>query len=115
MNIQNTAKRPTSPHPILNLGFRIFFVGSAVFAVISMLLWLVILQGFAPFQGVVTPFYWHGHEMVFGYALAVIAGFFINGSQNMDKSAHALWLAFGGDIWGVGGISLYLVWASCHT
>ena len=77
MNIQNTAKRPTSPHPILNLGFRIFFVGSAVFAVFTMLLWLAILQGFAPFKGTMNPFYWHGHEMVFGYALAVIAGFLL--------------------------------------
>ena len=77
MNIQNTAKRPTSPHPILNLGFRIFFVGSAVFAVVAMLLWLAILQGFAPFKGAMNPFYWHGHEMVFGYALAVIAGFLL--------------------------------------
>ncbi|WP_435932632.1 NnrS family protein [Moraxella bovoculi] len=77
MNIQNTAKRPTSPHPILNLGFRIFFVGAALFAVVAMLLWLAILQGFAPFKGVINPFYWHGHEMVFGYALAVIAGFLL--------------------------------------
>lgn len=77
MNIQNTAKRPTSPHPILNLGFRIFFVGSALFAVVAILLWLAILQGFAPFKGVINPFYWHGHEMVFGYALAVIAGFLL--------------------------------------
>ncbi|WP_435939352.1 NnrS family protein [Moraxella bovoculi] len=77
MNTQNTAKRPTSPHPILNLGFRIFFVGSALFAVVAMLLWLAILQGFAPFKGVINPFYWHGHEMVFGYALAVIAGFLL--------------------------------------
>lgn len=77
MNIQNTAKRPTSPHPILNLGFMIFFVGSALFAVVAMLLWLAILQGFAPFKGVINPFYWHGHEMVFGYALAVIAGFLL--------------------------------------
>ncbi|OOR89947.1 short-chain dehydrogenase [Moraxella caviae] len=77
MNIQNTAKRPTSPHPILNLGFRVFFVGSAVFAIVSMVLWLAILQGFAPFKGAVSPYYWHGHEMIFGYALAVIAGFLL--------------------------------------
>lgn len=77
MNIQNATKRPTSPHPILNLGFRIFFLGSAVFTILSMVLWMVILQGIAPFKGVVTPFYWHGHEMIFGYALAVIAGFLL--------------------------------------
>ena len=77
INIDNVAKRPTSPHPVLNLGFRIFFVGSAVFAVLAMLLWVLILQGIAPFHANISPFYWHGHEMVFGYALAVIAGFLL--------------------------------------
>lgn len=77
MNIQNTAKRPTSPHPILNLGFRIFFASSAIFAVITMLLWALILKGIAPFKGSLDIFYWHGHEMLFGYSLAVIAGFLL--------------------------------------
>ena len=113
MNIQNTAKRPTSPHPILNLGFRIFFVGSAVFAVISMLLWLVILQGFAPFQGVVTPFYWHGHEMVFGYALAVIAGFLLTAvktwtNQPMPYGWHL------GAIFGAWAVSRF-IWFGLHV
>lgn len=113
MNIQNTAKRPTSPHPILNLGFRIFFVGSAVFAVISMLLWLLILQGFAPFQGVVTPFYWHGHEMVFGYALAVIAGFLLTAvktwtNQPMPYGWHL------GAIFGAWAVSRF-IWFGLHV
>ncbi|WFF37886.1 NnrS family protein [Moraxella nasibovis] len=77
INIENIAKRPTSPHPLLNLGFRIFFVGAGVFAIISMGLWFAVLQGFTPFKGMVSPFYWHGHEMIFGYALAVVAGFLL--------------------------------------
>lgn len=93
MNIQNTAKRPTSPHPVLNLGFRIFFIGAAIFAPIAMLLWMLILQGYAPFKGAISPFYWHGHEMVFGYALAVIAGFLLTAvktwtSQPMPYGWH---------------------------
>ena len=77
LNIDNTNKRPTSPHPILNLGFRIFFVGASTFSVLAMLLWLLILQGVLSFNGQISPFYWHGHEMIFGYALAVIAGFLL--------------------------------------
>lgn len=77
MNIENVSKRPTSPHPILNLGFRVFFVGSGFFAILTMLLWAGILTGKAPFSATLNPFYWHGHEMVFGYALAVIAGFLL--------------------------------------
>lgn len=77
LNIDNITKKPTSPHPVLNLGFRIFFVGSAIFAVVAMLLWMFVLQGAAPFKYSISPFIWHGHEMIFGYALAVIAGFLL--------------------------------------
>ncbi|UTO06016.1 NnrS family protein [Moraxella sp. FZLJ2107] len=76
----NIAKPQKSPHPLLNLGFRVFFLSSAVFAIITMLLWhyalivspSVMLKDFG-----ISLFYWHGHEMVFGYALAVIAGFLL--------------------------------------
>lgn len=93
INIENIAKRSTSPHPLLNLGFRIFFVGAGVFAIISMGLWFAVLKGFAPFKGVVSPFYWHGHEMIFGYALAVVAGFLLTAvktwtSQTMPYGWH---------------------------
>ncbi|QCR85488.1 NnrS family protein [Moraxella osloensis] len=73
-------KPPYSPHPVLNLGFRIFFLGAAVFAILTMLKWAYIT--FATrfeFDGTnqMMPFYWHGHEMLYGYALAVIAGFLL--------------------------------------
>lgn len=76
-NIQHATKRPVSSHAILNLGFRIFFVGAGIFAIISMILWFLILQGMASFQNALNPFYWHAHEMLFGYTLAVVAGFLL--------------------------------------
>lgn len=113
MNIQNTAPRPKSPHPILNLGFRIFFVGSAVFAILSMLLWLAILQGFAPFKGTFNPFYWHAHEMIFGYALAVIAGFLLTAVKTWTGQM----MPFG---WHLGAIfgawaTARLLWLGLHA
>ncbi|MDO4440641.1 MAG: NnrS family protein [Moraxella sp.] len=113
LNIQNTAKRPTSPHPILNLGFRIFFVGAGIFAIVSMGLWLAVLQGFAPFKGVLNPFYWHAHEMVFGYALAVVAGFLLTAvktwtSQMMPYGWHL------GAIFGAWAVAR-LVWLGLHA
>lgn len=113
MNIQNTAKRPTSPHPLLNLGFRIFFVGAGIFAVIGMSLWFAILQGFAPFKGTLSPFYWHAHEMIFGYALAVVAGFLLTAvktwtNQMMPYGYHL------GAIFGAWAISR-LIWLGLHA
>lgn len=46
-----------------------------------MALWLLVLRGiFTPSE--FPPFVWHGHEMVFGFAAAVIAGFLLTAAQN---------------------------------
>ena len=69
---------PSSPHPILNLSFRIFFSAAALFAVVTMLLWAFVFTGHTDIDAqVLNPLYWHGHEMVYGYALAVVAGFLL--------------------------------------
>ncbi|MFB6348128.1 NnrS family protein [Moraxella sp. ZJ142] len=73
----NIAKPDKSPHPVLNLGFRVFFLSSAAFAVITMLAWHLVLMGRINFHLMTIPNYWHGHEMLFGYACAVIAGFLL--------------------------------------
>ncbi len=78
--IKLPSKPPTSPHPVLNLSFRIFFLGAGIFAIISMLKWshIIFATDFAFNTGTdLLPFYWHGHEMVYGYGLAVIAGFLL--------------------------------------
>lgn len=77
LSINPPTPRPYSPHPVLNLGFRIFFLGAGVFSMLSMLLWALVFNNIVPYQGVLLSFYWHGHEMVFGYGLAVIAGFLL--------------------------------------
>ena len=67
----------------LNLGFRPFFAGAGIFAVLSMLAWMAVYV-FAWQPGTVAvPFlYWHGHEMIFGYTIAVIAGFLLTAVKN---------------------------------
>ncbi|MBV7435438.1 NnrS family protein [Cardiobacteriaceae bacterium TAE3-ERU3] len=68
------------------LGFRIFFASSAVFAVLTMTWWMGIF-GFGIGAGKLNmaPLYWHGHEMVFGYSMAVVAGFLLTAVQNWTK------------------------------
>ncbi|MCC6759496.1 MAG: NnrS family protein [Candidatus Omnitrophica bacterium] len=67
---------------ILQTGFRIFFLGAAVYAVLSMVFWLV----FYVFQAnlfVAMPLtVWHGHEMIFGFTMAVVAGFLLTAVMN---------------------------------
>jgi uncharacterized protein involved in response to NO len=64
-----------------NLGFRPFYLLASLFAAASVLLWA------AQFSGLLSTAYlrgplWHGHEMLFGFALAVIAGFLLTAVRN---------------------------------
>ena len=66
-----------------HLGFRPFFLLAGLYAVISMALWLWLYHG----QPGITPMtlapsQWHAHEMIYGYALAVVAGFLLTAVRN---------------------------------
>ena len=63
------------------LGFRPFFLSAGLYAVLMMGLWLLVLRGGLSL-GELPPPIWHGHEMLFGFAVAVIAGFLLTAAQN---------------------------------
>ncbi|HSI58319.1 MAG TPA: NnrS family protein [Ideonella sp.] len=67
--------------PLLRLGFRPFYLGAAVSAVLLMLLWQGMLSGvLLPATGL-SPVLWHAHEMLFGFVIAVIVGFLFTAGQ----------------------------------
>ena len=77
-SIKLPTKPPSSPHPIFNLSFRIFFSAGAIFAIITMALWAFVFTGHTDIGAqTLNPLYWHGHEMIYGYALAIVAGFLL--------------------------------------
>lgn len=81
---------------IWSRGFRPFFLGASVFAVASMLNWLSVYLYARPVDvAPVGPYLWHAHEMVFGYSMAVIAGFLLTAAWNWtgQKTATGLALA----------------------
>jgi len=67
----------------LRLGFRPFFLAAGGYAVISILIWYAAYtHGWSfPFAGL-APVTWHGHEMIYGYSLAVVAGFLLTAVRN---------------------------------
>jgi len=70
------AKTAPAGVALWNLGFRPFYLLASCFGVISVLLWAGQFSGCLPsayLQGAI----WHGHEMLFGYTTAVIAGFLL--------------------------------------
>lgn len=82
MNINDTPQA-TRAFALFNLGFRPFFLGAGLFAVISVALWLAyFLNLFILPAGPISSFQWHAHEMIYGYAMAVIAGFLLTAVTN---------------------------------
>lgn len=73
--------RRTGP-ALLSYGFRPFFLGAGVFAVIAMALWIVALATGLTLGGDYGTIAWHGHEMLFGFATAVLAGFLMTAIPN---------------------------------
>lgn len=64
------------------LGFRIFFVLAAASGFGLMLFWQLIRLDGLQLAGITNVIAWHRHEMVFGYAAAVIAGFLLTAVRN---------------------------------
>lgn len=75
----------TQPAPAVfalwNLGFRPFYLLASSFAALSILLWIGQYAGYLPAAYLRSPA-WHGHEMLYGYTLAVIAGFLLTAVPN---------------------------------
>lgn len=61
----------------LDAGFRPFFLGAGIFAVLSMILWILVLTGLISLPVSQPSTNWHAHEMLFGYASAALAGFLL--------------------------------------
>ena len=81
--------------PILALGFRPFFLLAALIAAAAVPLWLLIYQGILEPVSHLSPTIWHGHEMVFGFAIAVIAGFLLTAASNWTGRRTATGLGLG--------------------
>lgn len=59
-------------------GFRPFFLAAGLYAVVAMAAWLWMQQaGVTAPLGSVPPWLWHGHEMLYGFIVAAIAGFLL--------------------------------------
>ncbi len=59
----------------MSYAFRPFFLLNGFFAVVVISIWLMALHGTGPASVPATMLYWHGHEMVVGFAMAAMAGF----------------------------------------
>ena len=103
ITIQNSAK-PPHPFALFNLGFRPFFLFAGLFSMVAILLWGgIFIYGWPAPRLEYSLSQWHAHEMIYGYAMAVVAGFLLTAVRNWTNlptvtgwplgGLAALWLA----------------------
>lgn len=94
--------------PFFSYGFRTFFLSGSVWALVSMLLWILWVSGTGGFLLTYGGFAWHAHELLLGYGSAVLAGFLLTAIPNWTGRAPvqgpvlaALWM-----LWLVGRLAM---------
>lgn len=98
---------------LFEYGFRPFFLLGACYAVLAIPVWIAIWRGSLGWQPAMAAPLWHGHEMIFGFAVAALAGFMLTAVPNWTGEA-----AIRGPrlialvaLWGAGRIAAFLPWA----
>ncbi len=75
-------RRKAGSPPILRVGFRPFFLLGSLWAAVAVSLWLGMLTGLLDSPAAMDPLAWHQHEMLFGFASAIITGFILTAIPN---------------------------------
>lgn len=64
------------------LGFRPFYLLGALFAALGVPAWVAVYAGAISLPAGLPPQTWHAHEMVFGFAIAIVTGFLFTAVRN---------------------------------
>lgn len=93
---------------LLTFGFRPFFFGAGVWAVLIMVFWVLILSGLLTLRTAFDPVSWHAHEFLFGYLSAVVAGFLLTAVPNWTGRLPIVGWSLGGlfALWVLGRIAV---------
>ena len=107
------APRPaqTPRFALWELGFRPFYLLASAFAALSIALWALQFSGLLQHAYLQGPL-WHAHEMLFGFALAVVVGFLLTAGRNWSgqPTASGLPLAAMALLWLAGRMLVLTPW-----
>ncbi len=107
--MNTTMPRPSAPIVVWQMGFRAFFLSGASYAVLFMLYWTSGLHGLTPLGSGLHTVFFHVHELVYGFAGAIIAGFLLTASANWTgtRGLHGrpLQILFG--LWLLGRVGMW--------
>ncbi len=100
-------------------GFRPFFLLCGLYALAPLVWWVASLWGAVAMPAGWSPMVWHGHEMLFGFVMAAVAGFLLTAVPKWTQSRAltggrlamvvGTWLVGRIAMWGAGSLSPELV------
>ena len=79
---------PVRRFALFEAGFRVFFLLAPLYAACAVVEWVLVYAGLIDSPAIASPTLWHAHEMVFGFAAAGIAGFFLTAVPNWTGTAY---------------------------
>jgi len=107
----NVQRREKNGSALFHLGFRPFFLVAAVFSIIVMAAWMAeTVFSIKVFPSGIAPTGWHAHEMIYGYSMAVIAGFLLTAIRNWTgiQTIHGLPLQLLVLLWALARLALFI-------
>lgn len=76
--------------PFWGRGFRPFFLFGALYGAVSVMLWAAAYAGYLTLPAIFpTAMHWHAHEMIYGFGVAIVAGFLLTAVANWTGGAPA--------------------------
>ncbi|HNQ03287.1 MAG TPA: NnrS family protein [Thiobacillaceae bacterium] len=105
-------------HPLFLCGFRPFYLATAAYGVLLLALWSAMLAGALPAPAVPGgAVAWHVHELLYGFAMASVAGFLLTAVPEFTGCASVgrlgllylslLWLAGRVAYWLAGSLGIW--------
>ena len=106
--VQLGSKREATGFSVFDQGFRPFFWLAGVWAALPLGLWVGVLAGLWTFPAAWGVMMWHGHEMVFGFVPAAIAGFLLTAVPKWTNTpaVRGAWLGVLVGVWVAGRVAL---------
>lgn len=80
---------------LFSYGFRPFFLFGAVWSVLALAIWLLLLSGHLDLPTAFSPIDWHVHELIYGYVPAIVAGFLLTAVPNWTGRLPVVGLPLG--------------------
>ena len=117
ISLENRHAIPKSRlHPVWQSPFRPLFLLGSLFSCAVIIAWSLQLTGMLQLSTYGGSLYWHAHEMLFGFTLAIVVGFLLTAVKNWTGNpsaqgraiklmillwvlARLLWLFSGSPVW----------------